>query len=193
MEILLGIVVLIFVCIIFCRFIDVLFPDKSSRIKEKSWKGCPYCGEEIQAVTIKCRYCGEFFDEQNDNIGIEIRNLYGVNHCAVAGFIYGIESFFLGINISSLPLLAIIFSLIGLLNKKVKQPDGRKSYAWLGLIFGAAILWRAVVWRMDPDLSKQVLGIGLLLDQTMGWVVICCLLLPYPVARFLLKDLTESK
>ena len=39
-------------------------PDTNQQSAEPVKKQCPYCGEEILAVAIKCKHCGEWFDSK---------------------------------------------------------------------------------------------------------------------------------
>ena len=36
--------------------------------EEMQTKTCPYCGEEINVSAIKCKHCGEFLEEKQENV-----------------------------------------------------------------------------------------------------------------------------
>lgn len=36
-------------------------------MSEKEYVECPYCGEEIKAIAIKCKHCGEWLDDDDED------------------------------------------------------------------------------------------------------------------------------
>ena len=41
----------------------------------KDTKICPYCGEEIKAVAKKCRFCGQWLDEDTNEVAIIVNDI----------------------------------------------------------------------------------------------------------------------
>lgn len=126
-------------------------------------KECPFCAEEILAVAVKCKHCGEYFDDElhrrrqaPSSAGTLERMLAPVE---VSGM--SLLSGYMGL-FAMFPVIGIIPAIIGIfagrsgLKEIEKRPNlSGKGRAWFGIISGAlfTVIW--VIMLISSTLASM--------------------------------------
>jgi hypothetical protein len=108
---------------------------------------CPYCGNAIKAVAVKCRFCGEFLDDDEieparghgDNgaeQGVRWLIPIGRSGWAVASGYLGLLSCFPFLGLA-FGILAVITGILALRHGKRNPKMGGKGRAIFGIIAGS--------------------------------------------------------
>ncbi len=123
-------------------------------------KNCPSCGESILAVAMKCRFCGEYFDEE-----LRRANMPSTSHAErmllpVGRPISAIASGYLAL-FGVVPLCGLPFSIGAVITGVIalraikKNPDLSGAVrAWFGIIVGGL-----------ASLVSLVVGVAMLAEK----------------------------
>ena len=107
---------------------------------ESDKKACKFCGEEIMAVAVKCRHCGEYLDPSARTKRVHDateRALLPVGRPASA-IAAGYLALFGVIPVFGLPFsaLALVCGIVALKNIKADPTLSGSGRAWFGIILG---------------------------------------------------------
>ena len=105
-------------------------------------KNCPYCGESISAIAKKCRFCGEYFDEELRRANLPSPDGIERIFIPVGRPVSAIASGYLAL-FGIIPVFGLPFSIGALVTGVVALKTIKKSpnlsgsvRAWFGIIVG---------------------------------------------------------
>jgi antitoxin component YwqK of YwqJK toxin-antitoxin module/predicted RNA-binding Zn-ribbon protein involved in translation (DUF1610 family) len=143
-------------------FFDHTSPTEKSNIAitaHKETANCPFCGEEILAVAVKCKHCGEFLNK--NPYKQESPEKPKKSKLAIVAFILAWTSILLSF-FTGLP--AMIIAVIA--DRRIRKSDGKlygRNWAWWG--FGIALtltiasfIWMSAVAEKPGNEKRVVLS-----------------------------------